>query len=93
MIDRENFLPRHGSAPARAGIRAANVLVHLAAPVVGNEVQDVVNDLASVAGVARVRPGAKLPVVLIDYDPAVVGTQSLIAHVRRRFAAAQLVAM
>ena len=60
--------------------RNANVLMHLAGPIVGAEIRDIVRDLACVAGVARVRPGAKLPkLLLVDYDPAVVAAQSLFA--------------
>jgi hypothetical protein len=74
--------------------RNANVLMHLAGPIVGAEIRDVVRELAAIAGVARVRPGAKLPkLVLVDYDPAVVGAQSLVAHARRRWSGAQLVGM
>ena len=96
MIDREILVPRHGSgpAPAAAGIRSANVLVHLAGPVVGSEVRDVVQELAGVAGVARVRPGAKLPkLLLVDYNPAMVAAQALVAAARRRWPATQLVGM
>ena len=97
MLSTDSFAVRRGLAalsPAAAGPSNANVLVHLAGPVAGSEVRDVVRELASVAGVARVRPGAKLPkLLLIDYDPAVIGAQSLIARVRRRFAAARLVGM
>jgi hypothetical protein len=74
--------------------RKASVLMQLAGPTVGAEVRQVLHDLARVAGVVRVRPGAKLAkLVLVDYDPAVVGAQSLVAHARRRWAAAQLVGM
>jgi hypothetical protein len=97
MVTNDSFAARQGLiglSSAAAGPSNANVLVHLAGPVVGSEVGDVVRELASVAGVARVRPGAKLPkLLLIDYDPAVIGAQSLIARVQRRFAAARLVGM
>jgi len=74
--------------------RTANVLLHLAGPIVGAEIGEVARDLAAIAGVARVRPGAKLPkLLLVDYDPAVVGAQSLVAHARRRWSAVQLVGM
>jgi hypothetical protein len=74
--------------------RSVNVLMHLAGPIVGAEIRDIVRDLSRIAGVARVRPGAKLPKLLrVDYDPAVVGTESLVAHARRRWTAAQLVGM
>jgi hypothetical protein len=97
MISNDPFAARHGligPSPAAAGSSNANVLVHLAGAVVGSEVGDVIRDLSTVVGVARVRPGAKLPkLLLIDYDPAVIGAQSLIARVQRRFAAARLVGM
>ena len=74
--------------------RNANVLMHLAGPIVGAEIREVVRDLSRIAGVTRVRPGAKLPkLLLVDYDPAVVAAQALVAHARRRWTAAQLVGM
>ena len=74
--------------------RNANVLMYLAGPIVGAEIREIVRDLARVAGVARVRPGAKLPrVLLVDYDPTLVAAQALLALVRRRWSAAQLVGM
>jgi len=50
-----------------------------------------VRDLSRIAGVTRVRPGAKLPkLLLVDYNPAVVAAQSLVALARRRWTAARL---
>ena len=46
--------------------RIANVLMHIAGPIVGAEIREIVRDLSRVAGVARVRPGAKLPKLLLD---------------------------
>jgi hypothetical protein len=72
----------------------ANVLLHLAKPAVGDEVRDVLRDLAAVAGVARIAPGAKVPrLLMIDYDPGVVTAATLVGHARRRWAGAQLVGM
>jgi hypothetical protein len=74
--------------------RNANVLLHLARPAVGNEVRDVLRELSTVAGVARIAPSAKLPrLLMIDYDPTVVTAPTLVGHARRRWAAAQLVGM
>lgn len=74
--------------------RSVNVLMHLAGPIVGAEIRDIVRDLSRIAGVVRVRPGAKLAKLLrVDYDPAVIAAQSLVAHARRRWTAAQLVGM
>jgi hypothetical protein len=74
--------------------RNANVLLHLAKPAVGNEVREVLRELATVAGVARIAPSAKVPrLLMIDYDPAVVAAATLVGHARRRWAAAQLVGM
>jgi len=74
--------------------RNANVLMHLAGPIVGAEIREIVRDLAQLPGVTRVRPGAKLPkLLLVDYNPAVVAVQSLVALARRRWTAAQLVGM
>jgi len=74
--------------------RNANVLLHLANPAVGNEVREVLRGLATVAGVARIAPSAKVPrLLMIDYDPGVVAASTLVGHARRRSAAAQLVGM
>jgi hypothetical protein len=74
--------------------RKANVLLHLSRPAAGNEVREVLRELASIAGVERVAPSAKLPrLLLIDYDPEVVTAPTLVGHARRRWAAAQLVGM
>ena len=74
--------------------RIAKVLMHIAGPIVGAEIREIVRDLSRVAGVARVRPGAKLPkLLLIDYDPAMIDAQSLVALARRRWTAAQLLGM
>jgi hypothetical protein len=74
--------------------RNANVLLHLARPAAGNEVRDVLRELAAVAGVARIAPSAKVPrLLMIDYDPEVVAAATLVGHARRRWAAAQLVGM
>jgi hypothetical protein len=74
--------------------RNANVLLHLAKPAVGNEVREVLRELATVAGVARIAPSAKVPrLLMIDYDPEVVAAATLVGHARRRWAAAQLVGM
>jgi hypothetical protein len=82
------------AAPDAANRPDAKVLMHLAGPIVGAEIREIVRDLARVAGVARVRPGAKLPkLLLVDYDPTVVAAQSLVALARRRWTAAQLVGM
>lgn len=80
--------------PDAANRPHANVLMHLAGPIVGAEIREIVRDLAQVPGVASVRPGAKLPkLLLVDYNPAVVAAQSLVALARRRWTAAQLVGM
>jgi hypothetical protein len=74
--------------------RSANVLLHLASPVVGNEIRDVLRELAALAGVERIAPSAKVPrLLMIDYDPEVIAAPTLVGHARRRWAAAQLVGM
>ncbi len=74
--------------------RNANVLLQLARPVAGNEVREVLRELAALAGVARIAPIAKVPRLLtIDYDPEVIAAPTLVGHARRRWAAAQLVGM
>ena len=74
--------------------RNANVLMHLAGPIVGAEIREIVRELAQAPGVERVRPGAKLPkLLLVDYNPAMVAAQALVALARRRWPATQLVGM
>jgi hypothetical protein len=72
-------------------VRHAKVLLHLAGPTIGNDVRRLVRELAALAGVARVVPGARVPRLLhIDYDPAVIGARSLLACARRGWTAARL---
>jgi hypothetical protein len=74
--------------------RNTNVLLHLARPIVGNEVRDVLRELSALAGVERIAPSAKVPrLLMIDYDPEVIAATTLVGHARRRWAAAQLVGM
>jgi len=74
--------------------RNASVLLHLASPVVGSEVRDVLRELSTLAGVARIAPGAKVArLLMIDYDAEVIAATTLVGHARRRWAAAQLVGM
>lgn len=74
--------------------RNANALLHLARPAVGSEVREVLHELAALAGVEHIAPGAKLPPLLrIDYDPEVIALPALVGHARRRWAGAQLVGM
>jgi hypothetical protein len=74
--------------------RNANVLLHLASPAVGNEVRDVLRELATLAGVERIAPSAKVArLLMIDYDPELIAAATLVGHARRRWAAAQLVGM
>lgn len=74
--------------------RNANVLLHLAGPAAGNEVREVLRELAALAGVERIAPGAKVArLLMIDYDPEVIAAAALVGHARRRWAAAQLVGM
>lgn len=74
--------------------RNTTVLLHLARPAAGNEVREVLRELATLAGVARITPSAKVPRLLaIDYDPGVIAAPTLVGHARRRWAAAQLVGM
>jgi len=74
--------------------RNANVLLHLASPAVGNEVRDVLRELATLAGVERIAPSAKVPrLLMIDYDPETIAATTHVSHARRRWAAAQLVGM
>lgn len=73
--------------------RNANVLVHLAGAA-GDEIRTVADDLVQLAGVVRVQRGAKLPkLLLVDYDPLVIGANSLVTHIRRRCGSAALVGM
>jgi hypothetical protein len=72
--------------------RTANVLLHLAGPTVGNEVRNLVRELAGLAGVARVAPRARVPrLLLIDYDPDLIAAHTIVGHARRGWTAAQLV--
>jgi hypothetical protein len=68
--------------------RKANVLLHLARPSIGHDVRGLVRELTALAGVARVAPGSRVSNLLrIDYDPALISMRTLIARVRRGWAA------
>jgi copper chaperone CopZ len=72
----------------------ANVLMHFGARLDDRQVDEVRAALSKLAGVARVEPGRKLrKVLLVDYDPHVVSAQALVAAMRHRGYAPQLVGM
>ena len=72
--------------------RFAKVLLHLASPTVGNDVRGLVRELAALTGVVRVAPGTRVSrLLLIDYDPTVIGERTLLARARRGWTAARLV--
>lgn len=74
--------------------RYSKVVLHLASPTIGSDVRRLVRELAAVAGVARVVPGTRVPrLLLIDYDPTVIGVPTLLARARRGWTAARLVGM
>jgi len=75
-------------------MKHANVLMHFAARLDDQQVDDARAALAAVAGVARVEPSRKLPqLLLVDYDPRVVSAQALLDAVRHRGLAPQLIGM
>jgi hypothetical protein len=66
--------------------------MHLAGPMAGNEIRKLVRELARLYGVVRVAPAATLSRLLsIHYDPTAIAPRTLVAHVRRNWAASQLV--
>ena len=72
----------------------ANVLMHFGSLLDDRQVDEVRAALSRLAGVARVEPGRKLrKILLVDYDPRVVDAQALVAAVRHRGYAPQLVGM
>ena len=74
--------------------RLAKVLLHLASPSVGNDVRGLVRELAALTGVVRVVPSTRVSrLLLIDYDPTVIGVRTLLARARRGWTAARLVGM
>ena len=74
--------------------RFAKVLLHLASPSVGNDVRGLVRELAALTGVVRVVPSTRVSrLLLIDYDPTVIGVRTLLARARRGWTAARLVGM
>jgi hypothetical protein len=74
--------------------RFAKVLLHLASPTVGNDVRGLVRELATLAGVVRVVPSTRVSrLLLIDYDPTVIGVRALLARARRGWTAARFVGM
>jgi hypothetical protein len=74
--------------------RFAKVLLHLASPTVGNDVRGLVRELAALTGVVRVVPSTRVSrLLLIDYDPTVIGVRTLLARARHGWTAARLVGM
>ena len=74
--------------------RLAKVLLHLASPTVGNDVRGLVRELAALTGVVRVVPSTRVSrLLLIDYDPTVIGVRTVLARARRGWTAARLVGM
>ena len=72
--------------------RNAKVVLHLAGPTIGNDVRRLMCELAALAGVARVVPGSKVSrLLLIDYDPTVIGVRTLLAYARRGWTDARAV--
>ena len=72
--------------------RYSKVLLHLASPTIGSDVRRLVRELTALAGVARVVPGARVPrLLLIDYDPTVIGVRTLLSCARRGWTAARFV--
>jgi hypothetical protein len=72
--------------------RFAKVLLYLASPTVGNDVAGLVRELAALTGVARVVPNTRVSrLLLIDYDPTVIGEWTLLARARRSWTAARFV--
>lgn len=72
----------------------ANVLMHFGSLLDDRQVDEVRTALSRLAGVARVEPGRKLrKILLVDYDPRVVDAQALVAAMRNRGYAPQLVGM
>jgi hypothetical protein len=70
------------------------VFLHLASPTIGNDVRRLVREVATLSGVARAAPVARASNLLrIDYDPALISTRTLIACVRRGWAAVRRVGM
>ena len=70
----------------------AKALLHLAGPLAGHEVRNLVRDLARFAGVGRVMASTKVPRLLaINYDPNVIQVHTLMNYVRRGWTGARLV--
>src|SRR5262245_50392245 len=72
--------------------RHRRVLLYVAGPTVGSDVNGLVRELAAFAGVRRVVPISRFARVLrIDYDRSVVAVRTLLARVRCRWSTARLV--
>ncbi len=71
----------------------AHAVVHLAEPLSDDEVDDLQQTLARLAGVARVEASMRLArLLVIDHDPGVVSARAILASVTCRGYAAQLIA-
>ena len=71
-----------------------NLLVYLASPSVGNDVNGLIRKLAALDGVRRVAPMAKFSRVLqVVYDPSVIAVRALLERVQRGWSVARFVAV
>lgn len=72
--------------------RNANLALHLTRPVKGSEIRDLLREFASLTGVARAAPMARLGrVLVIDYDPDAIVAETLVERARRHWGAVQRV--
>lgn len=79
---------------AAGGATPVTLLADLGVGIGPAEADALRTQLAAVPGVSTVRPGARLPrLVLIEYDPAVTASATLIEFMWRRHRAARLIGL
>ena len=88
-----NFLlsPREGTYPG-IGQSQGSVVLYLASPCAGNDVNALIRELTALAGIRRVVPMAKFSRLLrVDYDRRALAVRTLLDRVQRRWSTARLV--
>lgn len=72
----------------------ANVVIHFQGSPSEEKLGEVGEALRDLQGVGRVAPSPRLPgLILVDYDPAIVSAQSILARASRRGVAGRLVGL
>ena len=72
--------------------RHRNVVLHVASPSAGNDVNSLIRELAALDGIRRVVPMSRFSrVLLVEHDRSGIAARTLLERVRRGWSAVRLV--